>query len=177
MKLQILFTSAVFLIISGCSFAPTPQNAAEFRKVVADGTFGSSLETIEIKRPYYKVARTLKKKSKECLNIKLIKTKCVNRSCTDYHDTYTPTILSKKNKTEIHVQWERDPWNAIGSGEPPAKGMYIGVFDVVPDGKNKTKLTVYGPSIEHLTTVHKAVKHWADGSNLGCPDLTQAYYY
>ena len=173
-----LFT--ISLIMSGCATVPMPQTAAEYRQGFAQGGFGAKLESYTVNRPYSKVANTFKKNSKKCLNITVKKSKCLNNNCQDYLTKYTPTVLSNKKKIELHVQWERTPWDStfLGtSGQPPAGGVYITVVDAVPAGKNKTKITVYGPSLDHLRTVPNAIKKWADGTNLGCPDLSQPYYY
>ena len=170
------------ILISGCATVPMPQSAQEYRQGFAKGGFGAKLESYEVKRPYTSVAKNLKTKSKECLNVTLIKTKCTNRNlnCKEYEAKYTPTFVSTPRKSELHIQWRRTPWDSafLGtSGQPPAKGIFITVVDAEPAGKNTTKITMYGPSLEHLRTVPDAIKRWADGSNLGCPDLTRPYYY
>ena len=167
-------------VVSGCATMPMPQSAADYRQSFVQGGFGTKLESYEIKRSYSTVAKTLQKKSKECLDVTLIKTKCVNKNCKEYEAKYTPTVVSTSKKTELHVQWRRTPWDSTflgSSGEPPANGVYITVLDAEPAGKGKTKITVYGPSLDNLRTVPDAAKRWAAGTNLGCPDLTQPYYY
>jgi len=89
-------------------------------------------------------------------------------------------MISGKNKSELHVQWRKDPENAVYlgmSGKPPADGMYIFVFDFEPKGKNSTKVSVFGTTMSEYQTVPNAIKHWTNGTNLGCPDLAKSYYY
>ena len=56
--------------------------------------------------------------------------------------------------------------------EEPEKGYYLLVVDAILLGKSKTKVVFYRPSmgVDPLVT---AIKGWASGKNLGCPDLTQ----
>lgn len=176
----------VFLLgalLSGCAGGPMPQTGEEYRAGIAKGGFGSEMKTYEVNRPYKKVADALVSKSKECLNVKLAKNKCIRQgvanSCKAYEVFYRPTVVKTASKTQLHVQWRRDPWDSmfLGGGQPPADGLFIAAFDVEPAGPGKTKVTTYGPSIDHLKTVPNAVKHWVEGTNMGCPDLTKPYYY
>lgn len=57
-------------------------------------------------------------------------------------------------------------------GEEPENGYYLLVVDAIPISKNKTKIVFYRPSMGFDTLI-TAIKGWASGKNLGCPDLTQ----
>ena len=46
------------------------------------------------------------------------------------------------------------------------------VVDATPLDKKRTAITMYRPSMGKDTMV-KAIKGWATGDNVGCPDLTQ----
>ena len=178
MKKRLLSLTLIIATITGCAMGPTPQNSNEFRQSVTKGSFGTKIDTFEVNRKYSSVAATLKQKSKECLNISLVKTQCVDRNCTDYNSFYLPTFKESDNKVDLVVQWRRDPWRSIfGGGKPPKEGFYITAVDAVPVSKNKTKVTIYGPSKEALQSVPTAIKHWAIGDNTGCPDLAQTYWY
>ena len=86
---------------------------------------------------------------------------------------YKPTLVNGRERTELHIQWRREPGDAFSfSGKPPADGMYVVVADAMPAGKGKTTMTVYAPTMV-FTVIPKAIKHWANGTNLGCPDLTK----
>lgn len=164
-------------LASGCATAPMPQTAEEYRQIVAkDEIFGTLFETYEVNQPYSKVAATLKAKAKECLDLKLAFEQCIKRSCQDFDVFYTPTVLSQARKTELHVQWRRTPENAIyTNGKPPAKGPYILVADAVPAGNGKTRMNIY--TTKHVyTLLPPAIKHWASGTNMGCPNLAQSMY-
>lgn len=175
MKHHLVTAVLVGTVVSGCAMGPMPQTGQEYR-----AGYGSGVETLDIDRTYQEVAKTLKAKSEQCLKVKLHKTKCRTQlSCPKYEVFYHPTFVSGKNKSELHVQWRRKPWDStfLGGGKPPEDGIFIAAFDVEPAGKNKTKMTVYAPSQEELRTVPNAVEHWARGSNMGCPDLTKPYWY
>ena len=40
-------------------------------------------------------------------------------------------------------------------------------------GANKTRIDIYHPTAGAGETMTKAIKGWATGENVGCPDLTQ----
>lgn len=173
-----LVIATITATMVGCATGPTPQTGDEFRQTIAKGGFGTKLEVLEVNRSYTSVAKTLKEKSQECLNTHIVKTECINRSCTEYDVFYLPTFKNTNNKVDLVVQWRRDPWRSVFTGgKPPKNGVYITAVDAMPAGKNKTKVTIYGPSNKVSQTVPNAIKHWAVGDNLGCPDLAQTHWY
>jgi len=179
MVLQKNITMIIVLLgVVGCASAPTPQNAGEYRESIKSGGYGTEYESYEVSRPFSVVSKTLKEKSNECLNIAIQETHCIrNGNCSEHTSFYSPTVVSGENKTELHVQYRREPWDALFlGGEPPADGMYIAVVDVQPAGNSKTKVDLYGLSVAAMRRVPEAIKHWVDGSNLGCPNLTKPYY-
>jgi hypothetical protein len=162
-------------VLVGCASGPTPQNAAQYRSAVGKGGMGASLETYEVNRSYKEVAATLKAKANECLKARLVETECINRSCKDREIIYTPTVVSGPKGTELHLQWRRVPMDSyFAGGPPPPTGMYIMVADALPAGKNKTRLNVYAPS-SLFRSAPDAVKHWANGTNMGCPNFAGKY--
>lgn len=174
MKHQLISTLLLSTLLNGCATVPIPQTATEYRQMIEPVVY-------EVDQPYSKVVATLKTKSKGCLDAKLIKTVCQNKlSCQEYEVTYTPTMVAGKSKSELHIQWRREPENSIYlgmSGKPPANGMYVFVFDIEPKGKSKTRVSTFGTTMSAYQTIPNAVKHWTNGTNLGCPDLTKSYYY
>ena len=46
------------------------------------------------------------------------------------------------------------------------------VADAYPLPGNRTRMQIYGPSIGY-DVVYRAIRGWASGDNLGCPDLTR----
>lgn len=175
---KLTFISILLIIfVSGCAVAPTPQNAKEYRTGVIKGGYGTAIDSYTVNRSYSRVIRTITAKSKTCLRKKLTKEYCttsVSGSTNCYTDSfsYKPTFVKGRNKSELHIQMKQTNAHFLG-GEPPKGGMYIAVIDIFKAGKNKTKIKVYSPK-KFFLSVPKAVKHWAKGSNLGCPDFTQA---
>lgn len=53
----------------------------------------------------------------------------------------------------------------------PKNGDYLLVVDAIPQGPHRTKVTLYhGPWPK---PIFRAVKDWATGESLGCPDLAK----
>ena len=172
MYAKIVLLAVAAAVISGCSSTPTPQNPDEYRAVISKGTFGTKVDTYTVKSPYSKVAKVLQDKTKECLPAKVAEKSCTAGVCKAFKSIYKPTLLKSSNKTELHVQYEREPDDGIYlGGKPPADGMYVIVADAVPDGPKATKMTVYAPTM-YFVHMPAAVKHWVNGTNLGCPDFT-----
>lgn len=155
--------------LAGCA-VNFPQTAEEFRKAAPGATFGKT-ETLEYNRPFRQVASTFQRRAPECLNIAV---RMTERSTTSYHvveSVYKPTVLVGKERAELHVQLEYKK-GVIVPGKVPEGGSYILVADAYPVGSNRTRLQWFGPSRGHDTLI-RAVKGWASGDNLGCPDLTK----
>ena len=155
--------------IAGCAIN-FPQTAEEYRKAVPGAMFGKT-ESIEVNRPFRQGASTFQRKAPECLNIAV---RMTERSSTSYHvveTVYKPTVLLGKGRAELHVQMEHKK-GVIYPGKVPEGGTYLLVADAYPLPGNRTKLEWFGPSRGHDTLI-RAVKGWATGENLGCPDLTK----
>ena len=169
--IYLLCFSFIVLLSSGCSMHQ-PQSAEEFRQMLPGSMFGKH-ETFEVNRSLAKVTSSFKKRAGKCLNM------VVERTTTNQYGqvmgrintTYTPTVRAGKKKTELIVQ-QLPEGNVILLGEIPKKGMYFFVADAVKAGKKKTKIDFYRGSIGS-DTLARAVKNWATGKNMGCPDLTQ----
>lgn len=155
--------------LAGCA-VNFPQTAEEYRQAVPGATFGKT-ETLEVNRPFSQVASTFQRKAPECLNIAV---RMTERSTTSYHvveTVYKPTVLLSKKRAELHVQIEYKK-GVIVPGKVPEGGNYLLVADAYPLANNRTRLQWFGPARGHDTLI-RAVKGWASGENLGCPDLTK----
>jgi hypothetical protein len=166
-----LFSAALLAsALAGCA-VNFPQNAEEYRRAVPGAMFGKS-ETLEVNRPFRQVASTFQRKAPECLNIAV---RMTERSTTSYHvveTVYKPTVLLGKERAELHVQIEYKK-GVIVPGKVPEGGNYLLVADAYPlAGGSRTRFQWFGPSRGHDTLI-RAVKGWATGENLGCPDLTK----
>lgn len=172
MYTKIVFLAVTVAVMAGCASTPTPQNPDEYRTAISKGVFGAKVDTYTVNRPYSAVAKTLQDKTTECLPAKTAEKRCTAGVCKHFQSIYKPTLLKDSNKTELHVQYKREPDDGIYmGGKPPSDGMYIIVADAVPDGPKATKMTVYAPTM-YFVHMPNAVKHWVNGTNLGCPDFS-----
>lgn len=159
----------ITIFISGCAINH-PQTAEAFRKAAPGATFGG-LETFEVNRSYRKVADTFRKMAPKCLNKRV---KSVSTGYM-YHQVvvtdYKPTVIVGKQRTELHLQQDHIQ-GVMNVSKKPEGGYYLMVVDATPAGNNKTRIDMYAPTVG-FDNVIKAIKGWASGTNVGCPDLTK----
>ena len=168
---HVVILGAVVLpaLLSGC-VTSHPQTAEEFRKAVP-GAFMAKVETMEVDRSYEEVSRTIEEKAPECLNVAI---RTVSQTTTSYQvivTEYKPTVRVTDRRTELHVQ-QHHKQGVLKVTKEPEGGYYLLVADATPVAGGRTRLDVYGPSIGY-DTLKRAVRGWATGENVGCPDLTK----
>jgi hypothetical protein len=76
-----------------------------------------------------------------------------------------------EEKAELHVQ-QHHATGVLNVTEEPNGGYYLLVADAFPLDKKRTRVDIYGPSTGQDVLI-KAIKGWATGENIGCPDLTK----
>lgn len=163
-----LLLSIAALLLSGCAGAP--KNADAFRAHVSAQGPLKIIDRFEVARPISDVAATLRKKTDECLNVRMnwhTTGSVVGRSGTH---TYKPTFIAGANKAELHVQMKRQG-GVVEMGAPP-DGYYRVVLDAVAVGPARTKVDMYVNSIDD-NVIRNALRGWAQGTQLGCPDVTR----
>ena len=156
------------LALLGC--ISHPQTAEEFRKAVP-GAFSATVETFEVDRPFSQVASTFQKMGPNCLS-KTIKT--TSQTTTSYQvivTTYKPTVMVTGKKAELHLQQHHEK-GVLAVSKEPEGGYYLLVADAQPVTHTRTRIDLYRPSMGHGVLI-QAVKNWATGENVGCPDLTK----
>jgi hypothetical protein len=158
------------LLISGCG-TQQPQNAEEFRKQ-APGAFLMGNETFEVNRPLSQVAAAWQRRAPDCLTASVRTTSQTSTSYQVITTTYKPTVVVGKDRAELHVQREFKGSGVITVGNPPPGGPFIIVADAYPLPGNRTKVQMLAPT-KGQDVVIRAIKAWASGENLGCPDLTK----
>ena len=158
------------LLLAGCA-TQQPQSADEFRKV-APGAFLMGSETFEVNRPLRDVAAAWQRRAPECLTASVRTTSQTSTSYQVITTTYKPTVVVGKERAELHVQREFKGSGVITVGNPPAGGPYVIVADAYPLPGNRTKVQMIAPT-KGQDVVIRAIKSWASGENLGCPDLTK----
>ena len=147
-----------------------PQNARDFRAAVP-GAFMAKVEKYEVSQPYAKVAARFKKMAPKCLNVSV---ETVSQSRTSYQvivTDYKAKVVSGKTRTELHVQ-QHHAKGVMNVTKEPKGGYYLMVVDAIKAGKNKTRIEYYGPSSGYDSMVD-AIKGWASGKKVSCPDLTK----
>jgi hypothetical protein len=170
MKLVKLFSIVCASWLLGGCVSSHPQNAQEFRDAVP-GAFTASFETFTVNRSFDDVARTFQKKAPECLNVRIKTTSQTNMSYQVIVTKYNPTVHVTNERAELYIQQDHEK-GVLNVTKKPEGGYYLLVADAFPAGANQTKIDVYRPKMgyKHITN---AIRGWATGDNLGCPDLAK----
>jgi hypothetical protein len=170
---NLIIGAAIGAALTGCAVVPTAQTADEFRQQVKGSSLGFT-ETIEVPRPHAQVSDALRRKSKECLAVTIVSTGDVYQGNMLVKQTsrtiYKPTLTVTKDGTELAVQsgGHKSPMQKVPDG-----GYYVLVADAKPAGKNATSLTIYRGKIGKPKDIDAAIRGWARGDSMGCPDLNR----
>ena len=156
--------------LAAVACAPMPQSAEEFRKAVP-GAMMAKTDSYEVNRSVKDVAATFRRKAPECLNVSV---RTVSQTTTSYQSIlteYKPTVVVNGERTELHVQ-QLHKTGVMYPSKPPEGGIYLLVADAYPLPGNRTRIQTYGPS-KGYDVLYRAVRGWASGDNVGCPDMTK----
>jgi len=156
-------------LAAGCA-TQMPQTAEEFRKV-APGAFLMKQESFEVSRPLRDVAETLRRRAPECLNMTV---RTTSRTATSYqviNTAYKATVVPGAERAELHLQ-RKHLTGVIRVHQEPEDGHYLMVVDAHRLERNRTRIQAIGPSRGH-DVLWRAIRGWAAGDNLGCPDMTK----
>jgi hypothetical protein len=130
--------------------------------------------TIEVDRPLSEVAAAFAKKAPECLEGTVTAT---TKTITNYQEiirtyvtTYKPRLLVTAQRVELHVQWHTK--GEIHVSPVPEGGAYRLVADAYPVSGGRTRLQWFDVTAGQDFLLD-AVKGWATGQNMECPDLTK----
>ena len=165
---------AILFVLGGCA-GGLPKSADEFREFTAQrekvlGPIAVPKETFEVERPFKDVSSTLQKKADECLRVVLTGT-YTNKYGNTFTSTTTfkPTFIASARRAEVHVQQKRSAVVEVGA---PPDGTYRVVLDATPIAAKRTRIDIYAMSVDDKL-LRQTLRGWAQGSNLGCPDLTK----
>lgn len=161
---------AAVVALGAVACAPMPQTAEEFRKAVP-GAVMAKTDSYEVNRSVKDVAATFRRKAPECLNVSV---RTVSQTTTSYQNIlteYKPTVMVNGERAELHVQ-QLHKTGVIYPSKPPEGGIYLLVADAYPLPGNRTRIQTYGPS-KGYDVLYRAVRGWASGDNVGCPDMTK----
>ena len=156
------------MFLAGC--VSHPQTAEEFR-VAVPGAFMGKVETFEVDRSFSTISNTMKQKAPECLDVTI---KTTSQTTTSYQvivTNYNPTVIVTGQRAELHLQQVHEQ-GVMNVSKVPENGYYLLVMDATPISSNKTRIDMYRPSMGFDVLI-KALKGWATGDNVGCPDLTK----
>jgi len=163
---------AVLLVILLSACGALPQTPAEHREQAKSGRTFFRSDSFEVKRPLAEVARTFQRKAPECLSFSMATTTRPNigfGSTTNVWGKTKQAVLVSPNKAELHFQAK-----IKGQvGKEPEDGVYYMVADAYPAGKDRTRVDMYW--ITRVDLLAQAIRGWASGENLGCPDPTKLF--
>ena len=162
----------IMFMSTGCAMKQA-QNAQEFRQMAPANSYGKH-ETFNINNSYTRAVSNFKKRAGKCLNtgVVLTTTSKTGARMGQQTLTYTPTLVVGKTRTELSIQ-KNVSGDGMIMGEVPEKGMFIFVADLSKSGNNKSRLDVYRITYMGTDEMVSAVKNWASGKSLDCPDLTK----
>jgi hypothetical protein len=167
-KLQLCIAAVSALLLQAC--VQFPQTAEEFRKIVPDAMM-TKTETYLVNRAWRDVASTFERTAPGCLNVSV---RSVSHSTTSYQNIlthYKATVAVNSERAELHVQQLHET-GVLYPNKPPEGGVYILVADAYRQSDNSTRIQLYGPSMGY-EALYGAIRGWASGENLGCPDMTK----
>lgn len=163
--------AATAILLAGCG-AP-PKNTAEFRNMGKEGKMFVSNETLTVKRPYSQVVETFRQRAPACLNL------TINSGRRQGGGVFTETRVWKANVSANSKQMECVLQSKITGGNtyevydyPNSDGHYFFLVDAYPVDSGTTRIVITtAPGLSDSLPL--AVKNWAKGDNMGCPDFTQ----
>jgi hypothetical protein len=168
--MRILLLPLIVLLhlnLSGCGGGALPKTADNFRQGMA-GTVMAEKETFEVSRSFESVAATFKAKASRCLDMTI--TKPAAGSSQAIVSNWNPTVIVGRDKAEFHLQRIFEGVKKV-RGEPE-KGHYVMVVDLSPASIRRTRIDMYRPT-QGFNEIVKAVKSWATGKDIVCPDMTK----
>lgn len=164
--------AAVAALLSGCgTMGRTPDKLISQVKNMNNP---SAIQKYEVDRPLAQVTSTLKEQARRCLAVTVTNTHQGNYAGTTQTDvlTYTPRVTAGGHRTRLTLQKGfGEEVRMVGEDKPEPDGWYIMVVDAYPAGPHRTRVEAYSGNGDNVA--FKAVKHWIEGDNLGCPDMSR----
>ena len=154
-------------LLSGC-VGHMPQSADEFRTELP-GAFMGEVEKFEVNRSYTDIGKSFQKMAPKCLDVRIKTTSQTNMSYQVIVTKWNPTVKITDQKAELHIQQLHEQ-GVLNVYEAPEKGYYTMVVDAIPTGNNSSQVVMYRASVGNKT-LNKAIRGWARGENIGCPNL------
>ncbi len=168
---RLFFVLSTAVLLFGC--ASQSKTADQLRDNVKRNVTFSSREVFEVKKPYRQVSDTLRKKWLECLDSTA--TGSIHRGGNTFGtqtNIYKPKSAVTGQRTELTLQHKATGTGITQLGGPPPEGFFIIVTDVYPADKNTSRVDVQ-KHMPGYAGVIKAIRNWAEGTSMACPDLAQ----
>lgn len=161
----ILFATA----LGGCgSFPTTPELMVQNAK---EGKAYSDKDVFEVNRPLAEIEAVFRKKSEECLHAQVAERREVGPGIYRKQiRVFAPKVVADKQRVRLTVQTALT--NVPDAGPMPDDGWYVLVADAYPVGAKTTRVERY-VQWPGWRSAYGAVKHWSNGTNMGCPDMTK----
>jgi hypothetical protein len=174
MKINAIAMSIFIVTLAACGAAP--KTPSEFKAQVNGGAMGHQKESYTVNRPFQEVAKTLEQKANECLNVAVesARTYKINHAQTtaSHTVTYHPAFKMSENNAELQVRQKVRGDNIVKLQAEPEGGYIALVADTKPLDKSTSQVEVYYAKYKAGTLVI-AVKNWAIGKDLRCPDVLE----
>jgi len=169
MNFRNVFFACASIFIAGCGAMPTSpdlmvQNAKESKAF-------SDKDVFEVNRPLAQVESVFRKKADECLRVRTEAGRYQGGLYRREVRQFTPKVVADKQRVRLTVQ-SRTIAGGTEAGPIPDDGWYVLVADAYPVNATTTRVESYVQWPE-WRSAFKAVKHWSNGTNMGCPDMTQ----
>jgi hypothetical protein len=172
---HLLCLLSLFALLTACAAYPLKSHD-DFRAALQQNPnmVGVRIEKFEVSRPMSQTAQFVSQKSNECLR------HTIRITSKTSSGGYGPVIQEGLIKYEPHA--DISPTKATVyttetsmnlKGEPTRDPYYTFVADFTPTSRNKTKVELYYVWGEPRPLVVKAVKAWAAGTDVGCPNLSK----
>lgn len=166
----------IAVLLGGCAAAP--KSASEFRQAVSDGAMGHAHESFVVQRSANDIGKTFEAQAEKCINVQL--NRRFTLSSQRYGNTesntqflYTPAVKRGKNHSEMTVQ-VHVTGNVAKLQKEPKGGYFVLLADANALEKKRSKVDVYY-SVYRAKSLAAAVKGWAEGNDLTCPDVAATF--
>ena len=166
-NVPICIVAITSLLLQAC--VQLPQTAEEFRKAVP-GAMMTKTDTYQVNRPMSEVASTFERLAPKCLNVTVQTVSHTSTSFQNLIARYKATVVRTGERVELHVQQLYET-GVLYPSKPPEGGVYLLVADAYAQSSSSARIQLYGPSMGY-EELYRAIRGWASGENLGCPDMT-----
>ena len=160
--------AAVSMWLQACG--GMPPSADESRQATR-GAMATKTETFEVNRPVREVAATLQQQAPECLDIAVGTVLRTFASQQNILTEYRATVVADGERAELQLQ-QLQKSAAVAPSKLSTSGAAVVVAEATALPGNRTRMQLSGPSAGY-DVVYRALRGWASGDNLACPDLTK----